>query len=418
MRLSKFGKKLTSDSGINQLMDDLGKAMEGSRDMLMLGGGNPAHIPQVQQKFRQRMENILSIDGYFEHIIGDYDTPQGSMKFIEALVVLLNNEFQWGITPDNIALTNGSQAAFFFLFNMFAGECDNGKCKKILLPLCPEYIGYADQGLVDDLFISHIPDIVDLDEHIFKYYVDFDNLEITDDIGALCVSRPTNPTGNVLTDEEISKLTDLARKYDIPLLVDNAYGAPFPNIIFTDVKPSWNENTILSMSLSKLGLPATRTGIIIATEDIIKAVSGMNAVISLAPNSMGPALAYDMVKTGEIITLSREIIKPFYQKKAQRAVEQLHEELQGVDFHIHKPEGALFLWLWFRDFPITSRQFYERLKEKGVLVVPGNYFFPGLQEEWRHKYECIRITTSMDDDVVQAGLSIIAEEAKRAYSGK
>ncbi|MCK5675468.1 MAG: hypothetical protein KAH99_00470 [Verrucomicrobia bacterium] len=54
MNLSKFGEKLTRKAGITALMDDLGAAMEGA-DMLMLGGGNPAHIPEVQDRFRKRI---------------------------------------------------------------------------------------------------------------------------------------------------------------------------------------------------------------------------------------------------------------------------------------------------------------------------------------------------------------------------
>ncbi len=48
MKVSKFGRKIATQSGIGQLMDDLGLALAGSQDILMLGGGNPAHIPAVQ----------------------------------------------------------------------------------------------------------------------------------------------------------------------------------------------------------------------------------------------------------------------------------------------------------------------------------------------------------------------------------
>jgi valine--pyruvate aminotransferase len=200
------------------------------------------------------------------------------------------------------------------------------------------------------------------------------------------------------------------------LIIDNAYGTPFPNIIFSEAKPLWNENTIVCMSLSKLGLPATRTGIVIANEDVIRMVSQVNAVISLAPGGMGVALATDLVRTGEIITLSRDVIRPFYQKKAEQAVQQLLHQLNGIDFHIHKPEGAFFLWLWFPDLPITDEELYQRLKKRNVLVVPGYYFFPGLTEKWRHKNECIRVNYSQDQKTVTAGLKIIAEEVKYAYN--
>ena len=79
--------------------------------------------------------------------------------------------------------------------------------------------------------------------------MDFDKLEVTPDIAAICASRPTNPTGNVLTDAEVSRLSDIARENGIPLIIDNAYGAPFPGILFADATPYWDEHVILTLSL-------------------------------------------------------------------------------------------------------------------------------------------------------------------------
>ena len=56
MNLSSFGQKISAVSGIGQLMEDLGIALSQGREMLMLGGGNPAHIPKVQKYFRDSME--------------------------------------------------------------------------------------------------------------------------------------------------------------------------------------------------------------------------------------------------------------------------------------------------------------------------------------------------------------------------
>ena len=414
MEVSKFGRKIAETSGIGQLMEDLGIAYSEGRNILMLGGGNPAHIPDVQQCFRRSMEKLLRDGAEFERAIGNYDPPGGNREFIEAVSALLRSELGWDIGPRNIALTNGSQTAFFILFNIFAGAFEGRTRRKILFPLAPEYIGYCDVGLADDLFVAGMPQIEHLDEHIFKYHVDFDKIDITDEIGAICVSRPTNPTGNVLTDAEVGRLSELALAHDIPLIIDNAYGMPFPNIIFTEAKAVWNENTIFCMSLSKLGLPALRTGIVIANKEVITMVSRMNAVMSLAPGGMGAAIARDLVRTGEIINLSRNIITPYYQQKARATLDLVYKELDGTDFHVHKPEGAFFLWLWFPNLPITNSELYQRLKKRGVLIVPGHYFFPGLKEEWRHKNECIRVNYSQDTETVAAGIKIIAEEVKRA----
>jgi valine--pyruvate aminotransferase len=418
MDFSDFGKRFAGEIGIGELMDDLGDALVADPAPLMLGGGNPAHVPEVQAVFKKRMEDILSKQGEFERVIGNYDTPQGAKAFIGALAELFRGEFGWDIGPENIALTNGSQNAFFSLFNLFAGKFDGAISKQILLPLAPEYIGYAEVGLEPDFFRSARPDIEILNDRLFKYRVDFDQLKVDDRVGAVCFSRPTNPTGNVVTDQEVSRLRDLANAQGVPLIIDNAYGTPFPNIIFTEAQPVWDENIILSLSLSKFGLPSLRTGIVIARKEIIRVVSRMTSVLSLAPGSLGPALAYDLVKSGEITRVSAETIQPFYRKKADRAVEQLRQEIgDDIPMRIHKPEGALFLWLWFEGLPISSRELYQRLKQKGVLVVSGHYFFPGMEKDnWSHKDECIRVTYAQNDEVVERGLSLIASEIREIYS--
>jgi valine--pyruvate aminotransferase len=204
----------------------------------------------------------------------------------------------------------------------------------------------------------------------------------------------------------------------VPLIVDNAYGTPFPNIVFTDAEPLWNENMIVCMSLSKLGLPGVRTGIVIARAEIVEMVARVNAVMSLAPGGVGPTLITDLVRSGEIIRLGREIIRPFYQRKAQHVLEQIRECFKGVDYYVHQPEGAFFVWVWFPGLPITSRQLYERLKQRGVVIVSGHYFFPGLKEPWRHADECVRVNYATDERTVAAGIKIIADEVRRACANK
>ena len=417
MKLSEFGEQFTSGAGILSLMEDLGNALStGGDDLIMMGGGNPGHIPGFQDIIQKRLQFLASDKASFQKLIGVYDPPQGEKGFVDVLASLLSREYGWEVGPENIALTNGSQAGFFLLFNMFAGQYSDGTAKKIRLPLAPEYIGYADLGIKDDFFISTKPRIELLDGNLFKYHVDFDNLSIGEETGAICVSRPTNPTGNVLTDDEIAKLDILARENDIPLILDNAYGVPFPGIIFTDAKPIWNENIIVCMSLSKLGLPAARTGIIIARKEVIKAVTGMNAIMNLSTGSFGAMLAHDIVESGEVLSLSQNVIRPFYQEKMEKAVRKFHAALDGTPYKLHKPEGAMFLWLWFKDLPISSHELYQRLKARNVLVVSGHFFFPGLESEWQHQNECIRVTYSQDEEKVTKGIEIIAEEVKKAYS--
>ena len=414
---SHFGDVLTSGSGIETLMGDLGGALAGAHGaMRMLGGGNPAHIPEMQALWRSRMTEIMAEPGAFDRMLSNYDPPRGNARFLAALAALLQREFGWKIGPENLAITAGGQTAFFFLFNLLAGLGADGRVRKILFPLVPEYIGYANQGLAAGMMQSVEPQIEFLGNHRFKYHVDFDRLEVGDDIAALCVSRPTNPSGNVLTNEEIDRLDQVAQSAGVPLIIDNAYGAPFPGIVFREIAPIWNENIILTLSLSKLGLPNTRTGIVVARPETIAAIGSMNAVVGLANCSIGQALVLPLVESGEILRLSREVVRPYYERKSKLAQEWIAESFDDdLDYHVHVSEGALFLWLWFRGMRITAEELYRRLKERGVLIVPGHFFGVGAPGDWHHGHECIRLSFAMDETAVREGIAILAEEVARGY---
>jgi valine--pyruvate aminotransferase len=416
VKLSSFGKKFAGESGIVDLMDDLGTALNENPDMIFMGGGNPGRLQEVETVFQQRLEEIIADPAQRHSLFGIYQSPQGDREFRQHMAAFLNKAFGWPLGEENIAVSNGSQSAFFVLFNMFAGDMPDGSHRSIHLPLAPEYIGYADAGLSEGFFTATQPNIEMLDDHLFKYHVDFSHLQPGEDTAALCVSRPTNPTGNVLTDDEITHVDEIARERDIPLIIDGAYGLPFPNILFEDARPHWNDNTILALSLSKLGLPGVRTGIIIAREDIIQAYTNANTIVSLACGNLGPALAKVLFDSGEITSLTRDYVTPFYRERSQQAVQWFRKALGGLPYHIHKPEGAIFLWLWFEGLPISSEELYQRLKRRGVLIVPGHNFFIGIDENWPHRQQCIRVSYAQPGPVVQQGIMIIAEEVSRAYS--
>lgn len=425
MEFSDFGKKLTSRSGILLLMDDLGKPLRKGLKPYPLGGGNPARVPEVEAMYRNAMEKLLETDA-FERTIGAYDSPQGRMSFIDSVVEYFNTRHGWNITKENVAITNGSQSAMFYLFNLFSGSYGEEK-KTILFPLMPEYIGYADQGIDSNTFVSVPSKCTYYDDRTFKYSLDIESVkeyvEKHKEVGAICVSRPTNPSGNVLRSDEIEALSEIAEKNSIPLMIDNAYGLPFPNIIFTeDAEPIWNENIILSMSLSKIGLPSIRTGIVIARKEIAEAISNINAIAALASGSMGQALAEDLVRTGKLTDMAKEHVRPFYKKKSELTETWIREAFEGTEYFYHRIEGSIFCWLYLPCLSIPSKEFYSKLKEKGVITVPGEYFFFGHEDQAKglgyphdHYDKTLRINYSGADDLVRDGIKIIAETYKEFY---
>lgn len=413
---SSSGARLAGRSGILELMDDLGRALTTDPDMRMLGGGNPAHIPEIDAVWRRRMTELMAEGDTLERTLGNYDPPQGNPPFLKSLSAFLNRHCGWDLTPAHLAITAGGQSAFFYLFNLLAGPMPDGSRRRILLPLVPEYIGYANQGIHEDLFLACQPEIEELPDHEFKYRVHFPAVEAAlarGDIAAICVSRPTNPTGNVLTNGEISRLSDLALAAGIPLIIDNAYGLPFPGAVFTEAAPVFGDHIILTLSLSKLGLPGTRTGIVVARPEIASAVAAMTSVVGLANTNAGQQLVRPLLDSDELLELSREVIRPFYESRAMEAGRWMRQAF-GDDpgWSLHRCEGAFFRWLRLTGLPISTRELYQRLKKRHVLVVPGESFFFGLPDEWPHRTECLRLNCSGNPQTVQEALQIIADEVR------
>lgn len=418
---SASGSRLAGRSGILELMDDLGKALTTDPGMRMLGGGNPAHIPAVDAVWRRRMQELMEEGDLLERTLGNYDPPQGNPGFLKSLAGFLQRHCGWELTPAHLAITAGGQSAFFHLFNLLAGPMPDGRTRRILLPLVPEYIGYANQGLHPDLFTACQPGIEALPGNEFKYRVHFPAVEAAlarGDIGAICVSRPTNPTGNVLTNEEMKRLSGLALAAGIPLIIDNAYGLPFPGAVFTDAEPLFGGHIILTLSLSKLGLPGTRTGIVVARPEIASAIAAMTSVTGLANTNIGQQLVKPLLDSDEVLHLSRQVIRPFYESRARDAGQWMQEAF-GADagWSLHRCEGAFFRWLRLTGLPISTRELYQRLKKRQVLVVPGEDFFFGLSGPWPHQAECLRLNCSGAPETVREALRIIADEVRMVRNG-
>ncbi|MFT7286027.1 MAG: valine--pyruvate aminotransferase [Halieaceae bacterium] len=416
MKLSAFGEKFAANSGISGLMEDLGAALSDDPSLLFMGGGNPGRVDALETAFTDRLRSLIDDREQRHQLLGVYQAPQGERAFRDEFAAYLRRRFGWPVSAEHIAIANGSQSAFFILHNLFAGPMGDGTERQIHLPLTPEYVGYRDIGLGNSFFTATRPQMERIGDREFKYRIDFDALSLSDRVAALCVSRPSNPTGNVITDDEVAELDRLARAADIPLIIDGAYGQPFPGLVYDAVEPFWNDNTVLMLSLSKLGLPGVRTGVVVARPDIARAFSRASTVVNLACGTLGPALLRGMFSDGSLDRLCTDHLLPFYRQRAELALAAVRAGLGSLPVHVHRAEGAFFLWLWCEGLPIDSMQLYARLKARGVIVLPGNDFFIGLGGDWQHSRECLRISYAGEPSTIKAGIALVMDELHRAYA--
>jgi valine--pyruvate aminotransferase len=172
------------------------------------------------------------------------------------------------------------------------------------------------------------------------------------------------------------------------------------------------------MSLSKVGLPSVRTGILVAPEPLAKAVASANSILNLTNSGFGPALIQPLLETNALVEMSAQIIRPYYERRKTFALQTVSRIFgDRFPYRIHRAQGSIFLWIWFPDLAIRTRELYRRLKEKGVLVVPGDAFFFGLppnDDNWAHRRQCVRVNYSRGEREVELGLKILADVVEQA----
>ncbi|MEA5515903.1 valine--pyruvate transaminase [Nodularia sp. UHCC 0506] len=416
--LTKIGAQMSNLTGVRAIMKDIIETLKAGagQEFMNLSAGNPLILPEVEQLWRDCTAELLAGSEYGE-VVCRYGSSQGYAPLIEAIANDFNKRYGLNLSDRNILITPGSQSLYFYAANAFGGYTTSGKLKQIVLPLSPDYTGYGGVCLEQEALIAYKPTLdIDAAAHRFKYRPDFSQLSITESTGCVIFSRPCNPTGNVLSDDEVKKIAALAAPYNVPVLIDSAYAPPFPALNFTEMTPVFGENILHCMSLSKVGLPGERIGVAIGDEDMIQVLECFQTNLCIHPSRYGQAIAAIAINSGALPQIAADVIRPFYQKKFAVLENTLDTAMpKDLPWFLHRGEGAIFAWLWLQDLPMTDWEFYQELKQVGVIVVPGSTFFPGLREEWQHKHQCLRISLTGSDAEIVTGMQRLAQVAERVY---
>jgi valine--pyruvate aminotransferase len=410
--LSQFGTQMSQLTGVRAIMKDIIETLQNcaGQEFINLSAGNPVILPEVEQLWRECSLDLLNSADYGD-VVCRYGSSQGYKPLIEAVVRDFNQRYNLRISDRNVLITPGSQSLYFYAANAFGGYTKEGDLKQVVLPLSPDYTGYGGVSLTPEALIAYKPQLeIDLQKHRFKYRPDFSQLQINEQTGCVIFSRPCNPTGNVLTDDEVKKITALAQVYDVPVFIDSAYATPFPALNFTEMNPQFGDNIIHCLSLSKAGLPGERIGIAIGDPELIQILESFQTNAAIHSSRYGQAIAARAIDSGLLAEISTKIIRPHYQQKIEVLATTLDREMpDDLPWFLHQGEGAIFAWLWLENLPMTDWEFYQELKKVGVIVVPGNGFFPGLKENWQHKQECLRISLTATKTEIITAMKKLAE---------
>ena len=411
MKLSQFARQMSQLTGVRAIMKDIIETLRNSagQEFINLSAGNPVILPEVAQLWRECTEDLLASAEYSE-VVCRYGSSQGYEPLIEAVVNDFNHRYGLNLSQENILITPGSQSLYFYAANSFGGYTKEGDLRQIVLPLSPDYTGYGGVCLTPEALVAYKPTLeIDEVRHRFKYRPDFSQLQINEHTGCVIFSRPCNPTGNVLTDDEVGKINSLAEAYEVPVLIDSAYAPPFPSLNFTPMNPQFGKNVLHCMSLSKAGLPGERIGIAIGEPKWIQVLESFQTNAAIHSSRYGQAIAAKAINSGRLAEISTNIIRPHYHKKLEILTATLDRVMpQDRPWFLHQGEGAIFAWLWLKDLPMSDWEFYQELKKVGVIAVPGSTFFPGLTEDWSHKKQCLRISLTATESEIATAMQRLA----------
>lgn len=417
-KLSVHGARMSRLTGVRAILQDIRDTLTASpgAPWVNLSAGNPLVLPALEAMWRDHARAVAE-SGEFGEVLCRYGESQGLPALVDTVVDLFNVRYGAGITRENVLVTTGSQSLLFAAANCFAGYDAGGRLRKLLLPLSPDYTGYDGICLTEDALAAVPPKIEISGPHAFKYRIDFERLRVDATTGALMFSRPSNPSGNVVGDGEVEAMVGMARRHDVPVFIDAAYGPPFPNLAFTEIAPVLDDHVVYCMSLSKAGLPGERIGIAVGPARYLDALRAFltNAVIH--SSRFGQALAARAIGSGDLMRVSDAVVRPHYRQKFELARRLLSQAMPPIDWYLHEFEGGLYAWLWLKDLPVSDIELYDEIKKERTFVVPGSFFFPAIDPDWRHKHECIRISLTASDAEIEKGIAAIARTAARVYGG-
>jgi len=233
----------------------------------------------------------------------------------------------------------------------------------------PQWLNYVSQVS----FIRGVPVRVPVNEEEgFSLQVGSISSRLTNKSKILIINSPNNPTGAVISEDNLAQIAELAIEKDLFVIADEVYS----ELVYDGQKhksiasfPGMKERTIVVNSLSKsYAMTGWRVGLAAGPENILSKLTVLQEnLVACAPAVSQTALVYAFEHPEEIETMRKE-----YEER-RNLIFQLINRIDGLS--CIKPQGAFYVFANIKDLKISSIDFSETLLQKyHVVVVPGSSF--------------------------------------------
>lgn len=223
---------------------------------------------------------------------------------------------------------------------------------------------------------------------------------ITPKTKVLMLNFPTNPTGGVMSREQLEQIAAVCVKHNLVVLTDEIYSElTYDGASHTSIAalPGMKERTVLLHGVSKAyAMTGWRIGFACAPSELIEAMMKIHQYSILCASIMGQEAAVEAMERGEesMIKMRRE-----YELRRNYIVGAFNE----MGLECFKPRGAFYVFPKITSTGLSAKEFSLRLlHEKKVAVVPGTAFGPSGEGHVRCSY-----ATALDQ--IKVAMSRIAE---------
>lgn len=261
-----------------------------------------------------------------------------------------------------IMVTVGGSEAIDLTFRAMLDPGD-----EVLLPM-PSYVSYLPCVTLAD----GVPVVVELKaENDFKLTKEDVLEKITDKTKILVLPFPNNPTGSIMTREDLREIVDVILEKDLYVISDEIYAELTYQGKHVSIAefPGMKDRTIVINGFSKsYAMTGWRLGFACAPKIILEQMLKIHQFAIMCAPTTSQYAAVEALRNGD------DDVRHMQEAYDQRRRFLVHE-LRRIGFEVFEPFGAFYVFPSIKQFGMTSDEFATRLLEQEkVAVVPGTAF--------------------------------------------
>ncbi len=341
-------------SGIRKFFDIVSEM----KDAISLGVGEP----DFDTPWHIREEGIYSLEKGRTF----YTSNAGLKELKEEVVKYLERKCKVTYHPvKEVMVTVGGSEAIDIAFRAMLDAGD-----EVLIPM-PSFVSYLPCVTLAD----GVPVPIELkEENEFKLTKEELLEHITDKTKILVLPFPNNPTGAVMTEEDLKPIVDIVIEKDLYVISDEiyselTYGKPHKSVISF---PGMKERTILINGFSKAyAMTGWRLGYVAAPALILEQMLKIHQFAIMCAPTTSQYAAVEALRNGD---KDVEMMRTAYDQRRKFLIKALRD----MGIKCFEPFGAFYIFPSIKEFGMTSEEFATKLlEEEKVAVVPGSAFGAG-----------------------------------------